>query len=149
GYWMHARQNLQLEPGVTLILPPDSDGNIRASQVGNLSFSFFCVDPMRLMGVMTLAEQGFFRRAGAKEEFVARILPPHHAVAVKLRELFADRKRGGSLLRLQLLQKFIEAFGNELNYEQVESEVGGADAKQRLSEFLRTTQTSELINFSF
>lgn len=148
GYWMHARQNLQLEPGTVLILPPDSDGSIRASQMGTLSFSFFCVDPMRLMGLMTLAEQSFFRTAASREEFVARILAPHHPLAVRLQELFGDRKQVGSLLRLQLLQKFIEVFGNELNREATEPEAG-TDAKQRLSEFLRTTQTSELINLSF
>jgi len=148
GYWMHARQNLQLEPGTVLMLPPDSDGSIRASQVGGLTFSFFCVDPMRLMGLMTLAEQTFFRMAASREEFIARILAPHHPLAVRLQELFAERKQIGSLLRLQLLQKFIEIFGNELNNDIAEPEAG-ADAKQRLSEFLRTTQTSELINLSF
>ncbi len=148
GYWMHARQNLQLEPGTVLMLPPDSDGSIRASQVGGLTFAFFCVDPMRLMGLMTLAEQAFFRMAASREEFVARILAPHHPLAAKLQELFAERKQIGSLLRLQLLQKFIEIFGNELNNDIIEPEAG-ADAKQRLSEFLRTTQTSELINLSF
>jgi len=117
--------------------------------MGSLSFSFFCVDPLRLMGLVTLTEQGFFQRAAAKEEFVARILAPDHPVAFRLREIFGDRKVTGSLLRLQLLQKFIEAFGNELNYEVREPESGVADAKQRLSEFLRTTQTSELVNFSF
>jgi AraC-like DNA-binding protein len=148
GYWMHAQQNLQLERGTVLILPPDSDGSIRASQVGRLSFSFFCVDPMRLMGLMTLAEQTFFRVAASREEFVARIFAPHHPLAARLQELFAERKQAGSLLRLQLLQKFIEVFGEELKAETAEPEAG-ADAKQRLSDFLRTTQTSELINLSF
>jgi AraC-like DNA-binding protein len=148
GYWMHARQNLQLEPGTVLMLPPDSDGSIRASQMGNLSFSFFCVDPMRLTGLLTLAEQAFFRMAASREEFFARILPPHHPLASRLQELFGHRKQVGSLLRLQLLQKFIEILGDDLNRETIEPE-RGADAKQRLSEFLRTTQTSELINLSF
>lgn len=148
GYWMHARQNLQLEPGTVLVLPPDSDGSVRASQMGGLSFSFFCVDPMRLMGLMTLAEQTFFRTAASREEFVARILAPHHPLAAGLQDLFAERKNAGSLLRLQLLQKFLEIFGNELNNESSEPDAA-ADAKQRLSDFLKTTQTSELINLSF
>jgi AraC-like DNA-binding protein len=148
GYWMHARQNLQLEPGSVLVLPPDSDGSIRASQVGGLSFSFFCVDPMRLAGLMTLSEQTFFRTTASRPDFTARILVPHHPLAARLRELFAGRKNAGSLLRLQLLQKFLEIFGDELNNETIEPDAA-ADAKQRLSEFLRTTQTSELINLSF
>jgi AraC-like DNA-binding protein len=103
---------------------------------------------MRLMGLMTLAEQTFFRAAASREGFVARILPPHHPLAVGLQQLFADRKQIGSLLRLQLLQKFIEMFGHELHHDSVEPDAG-ADAKQRLSEFLRTTRTSELIDLSF
>lgn len=148
GYWMHVRQNFQLEPGTVLVLPPDSDGSVRASQVGSLSFAFFCVDPMRLTGLMTLAEQTFFRLAASRDEFVARILAPHQPLAVSLREIFVNRKQVGSLLRLQLLQKFIQVFGDELNKQAVDQDPS-ADAKQRLSDFLRTTQTSELINLSF
>jgi AraC-like DNA-binding protein len=148
GYWMHTRQNLELEAGAVLMLPPGSDGSIRASQVGKLSFSFFCVDPMRLMGLMTVAEQTFFREAASKAEFVARILPPQHPLAAKLQKLFADKKQVGSLYRLQLLQVFIEVFGNELDSGAPEPEAS-PDAKQRLLEFLRTTQTSELLNLSF
>jgi AraC-like DNA-binding protein len=148
GYWMHARQNLELEPGTVLMLPPQSDGSIRASQMGRLSFSFFSVDPMRLMGLMTVAEQTFFRLAASKEEFVARVLPPQHSLGAKLQKLFADKKQAGSLFRLQLLQVFIEVFGNELNHDAPEPEAS-PDAKQRLLEFLRTTQTSELLNLSF
>ena len=76
----------QLEPGTVLVLPPDSDGSIRASQVGRLSFSFFCVDPMRLMGLLTLAEQSFFRLAASQEEFVR----PHSRPATS----FGDRVAG-------------------------------------------------------
>ena len=148
GYWMHARQNLQLEPGTTLVLPPESDGSIRASQMGGVSFSYFCVDPMRLAGLLTLAEQRFFRLAAAEAEFIPRVLAPHHPLAVELREFFDNRKKTGSLVRLQLLQKFLEVFGNELNEEVLEPELA-ADAKQRLTNYLKTKQTSELVNLSF
>lgn len=148
GYWMHSRQNLQLEPGTVLVLPPDSEGSIRASQVGALSFCFFCVDPVRLMGLMTLVEQTFFQSAAERDDFMARLVPPQHALAAQLQALLAERKQANSLLRLQLLQKFIEIFADELNRDVAEAEPG-ADAKQRLSEFLRNTQTSEMINLSF
>ena len=148
GYWIHSRQNLQLEPGAILVLPPDSDGSLRASQMGSLSFSFFCVDPTRLMGLLTMAEQAFFRTAASKGDFFARLLPEQHPLAAKLREILGGRKQTGSLLRLQLLQSFIEVFEGELGPEIAEPEPN-ADAKQRLSEFLKTAQTAELINLSF
>lgn len=148
GYWMHSRQNLELEPGTVLMLPPDSQGSILASQVGRLCFSFFCVEPMRLMGLMTLAEQTFFRVAAGQQDFVARIMTPDQPLAGKLQDLFRNRTPVGSLFRLQLLQIFIEFFGEELNHEMVEPEAG-AGAKHRLSEFLKTAQTSDLINLSF
>lgn len=149
GYWMHSRQNSQLEPGTVLLLPPDSESSLRASQMSGLSFCFFCVDPMRLMGLMTLAEQTFFRMTAARQDFIARILPPPHPLAAQLRDLFAERKQAGSLLRLQLLQKFIEVFGNDLTSQETVEPDLTANAKQRLSDFLKTTQTSELINLSF
>lgn len=148
GYWMHPKQNLQLEPGAVLVVPPGSDGSLRASQMGNLSFCFFCVDPMRLMGLFTLTEQAFFHDAASAEDCLARALPAQHPLAVKLREILRSRKQTGSLYRLQLLQSFIEVFETELAPEIVEPEPN-ADAKQRLSEFLKTAQTAELINLSF
>jgi AraC-like DNA-binding protein len=148
GYWIHTRQNLALERGTVLVLPPDSDGAILASQVGNLSLSFFGVDPMRLMGLMTVAEQAFFRAAASQQEFSTRVLAPDEALAMKLQESFRDRKQVGSLYRLQLLQIFLAAFGEELSQEPAESQPV-ADAKQRLSDFLKATQMSQLINLSF
>ena len=148
GYWIHSRQNLELERGTVLMLPPNSDGIILASQVGELSVCFFGVDPMRLMGLMTMTEQSFFRAAAGQQAFSARVLAAHEPLAAKLRETFRDRKQGGSLFRLQLLQIFMAAFGDELSHEPTEFQPV-ADAKQRLSEFLKTTQMSDLINLSF
>ena len=148
GYWMHTRENLQLEPGTTLVLPPNSDGSIRASRMGSVSFTYFFVDPMRLVGLLSLAEQRFFRLTASREEFASRILPAQHPLALELREYLDNRKKTGSVLRLQLLQKFLEIFGTELNEETVEPELA-ADAKQRLTNYLKTMQTFELVNLSF
>ena len=148
GYWMHKKQNLELETGTILMLPPDSSGTLRASQVGNLLISLFCVDPTRLAGLMTITEQTFLRSAASRDEFVARVLLPQHPLAVKLQKIFTERKQAGSLFRLQLLQIFMELFGNELEDGTSEPEAN-VDAKYRLTEFLRTTQTSELLHLSF
>jgi AraC-like DNA-binding protein len=148
GYWIHSRQNLELERGTVLVLPPDSDGIILASQVGDLSVCFFGVDPMRLMGLMTVGEQAFFRAAARQQEFSARVLAPDEPLAMKLEESFRDRKQVGSLFRLQLLQTFMAAFGEELSQEPARPQPV-VDAKQRLSEFLKTTQMAELINLNF
>ncbi|HLX69678.1 MAG TPA: helix-turn-helix transcriptional regulator [Verrucomicrobiae bacterium] len=148
GYWIHTRQNLKLERGTVLVLSPDSDGLILASQVGSLSVCFFGIDPMRLMGLMTMAEQTFFRAAARQQEFSARVLAPEEPLALKLQEAFRDRRQVGSLLRLQLLQIFMAAFGDELSREPADLQPV-VDAKQRLSEFLKTTQTSQLINMTF
>jgi AraC-like DNA-binding protein len=145
---MHASQNLQLEPGTVLVVPPDSNGSLRASQMGSLSFSFFCVDPMRLMGLLSLAEQSFFSLAATRENFAPRILDSQHPLANGLQEVFNNRTQTASLLRLRLLEKFIETFKEDLNKESIEPELA-EDAKQRLKNFLKTMQTSELVNTSF
>jgi AraC-like DNA-binding protein len=148
GYWMHKKQNLELESGAVLMVPPESNGSIRASRISGLSIAFFCIDPTRLSGLMTVVEQTFFRTAISKTEFLARVLPPQHPLAAKMQTLFTNQKSVGGLFRLQLLQIFFELFGNEFTRETLEPDTG-ADAKQRLTEFLRTTQTSELMNLSF
>jgi len=147
GFWLHPKLNRELEPGTLLAVSPQSLGSIRASQIGVLSLQFFHVCPERLTGIMTLNEQRFFETASTREESPMRILAPNSATTTLMAGVCARRDQGGTSVRLQLLQIFVELFGDEL-------ERGGGDtpppidAKERLAKFLKQTPASELIDIS-
>jgi len=148
GYWLGWQMNHELETGTVLLLSAQVRGNIRASRLGALRLHSFPVEPGRLTGLITLNEQRFFEAAAAKEELSLQIFPPHSPLATNVKMLCASANRGGLLFRLQWLQLFIEAFGDEIKPDRPEPAPSTA-AKERLQEFLRQTPTSELLYMSF
>ena len=106
------------------------------------------MEPERLTGLITLSEQRFVQAAASNEKFSLRILPPHSPVAMNMKGQCANRTGSGCLFRLQLLQLFIEVFGNELKQE-VSRPEANSDAKERLREFLRQTPASDLLHMNF
>jgi AraC-like DNA-binding protein len=148
GYFLQPKINQELEPGMVLMLATEVQGTIRASQLGGLSLGFFTVEPERLTGLITLDEQAFFETAAFKEKHSLKIFPPPGPVAVKMKGLYTDRLRSGSLFRLQLIQLFFEAFGNEMNTEPRKADAS-LDAKERLQEFLKQTPASDLLGLDF
>jgi AraC-like DNA-binding protein len=148
GYCLHTQCNLELETGATLLLAGQAGITIRASQLGAMSLHTFCVMPGRLAGLITLGEADFLKQAAARNKGAIRLHPPQSPAAVKLKELCAGTGHpGGLLLRLKLLQLFIEAFGGELQMAATLPVV--SDARERLQVFLRTTAPSELAEMSF
>jgi AraC-like DNA-binding protein len=149
GYCLQPELNRELEPGTVLLMAGDARGKIRASQLGQLSLFSFNILPARLIGLMTLSEQGFIELAAARKESALQIFSPHHPVAVKMAELCARPKRDGLPFRLQLLQLFVEALGNELAQTQTAPNEETADARTRLEIFLKQTPPAELLEMSF
>jgi AraC-like DNA-binding protein len=147
GYWMQAQSGKELEPGMVLLIAEHVQGSFRASQLGELSLYSFSVIPSRLTGLITLGEQGLFEMAASRKEFSLQILPARHPVAVKTKDLYAGRNSRGLLFRLNLLQLFVEVFGNEL--EQAVSGRESADARERLRVILGETPPDEFLEMSF
>jgi AraC-like DNA-binding protein len=83
----------------------------------------------------------------SRKESSLQILSSHHPVAVKMRELYASRNLRGLLFRLNLLQLFVEVFGDELKPAVSNRET--SDAKERLQAILSGTQPDELLEMSF
>jgi AraC-like DNA-binding protein len=147
GYCLQPQLSRELETGTVLLVAGHAPGSIRASQLGGLSLFSFNVIPTRLTGLITLGEQDFLTLAAARMEFSFRILPPHHPVAVKMRELCAGGNSSSLLFRLNLLQLFVEAFGQEL--QQAASNWEIADARERLRVLLEQTPPAELLEMNF
>jgi AraC-like DNA-binding protein len=147
GYLLQPQSSLELETGTALLVAGSAPWSIRASQLGELGLYTFTVIPSRLTGLITLGEQDFLERAATRKDFPVRILPPHHPVALKMMELCAREKPAGLLVRLRLMQFFVEAFGVE--WEQAASVWEAADARERLQELLEQTPSADLLEMNF
>ena len=148
GYWLQANSSKELETGSVLFVAGSFAGSVRASQLNSMALTLFTVVPQRLIGLITLGELNFLKRAASGREFALRILAPQHPVAVKMRGLGIEPKLDGLMLRLKLLELFVESLGNELQPPS-SGESNLSDAKERLEAFLRETPPDELLDISF
>ena len=145
GYCLQSHGNQELVTGSLLLAAGCLQGSIRASQLGELSLGSFHIIPERLTGLITLDEQHLLKLPPANESLL-KILPPDSPVALKTRELFADKNRRGLLFRLKLLQIFAEFLLEEPRQpELMEFNVDTSDAMKRLQEFLQDLPASELL----
>lgn len=148
AYWLNAIDTRELPIGSVLLISPEAKGCVRASQLGKLTARFFFTEPGSLVGLMTLGEQEFFRRAAAQDEFSARILPPGDPISEKFLRLREDDSECGFSIRAILLQLFSEIFGAELKRLRTNPSAASG-AKERLTELLLQTPAAELLDLPF
>jgi AraC-like DNA-binding protein len=147
AYLRHQLRNQELARGAVLLAAQRPEGSILASQLGDASLHVFTLEPQRLTGLITLCEQRFFEAAASRCETPPQILPQQSPVALKLSELAAHPNRNSLLFRLQLLQIFFEAFGNEFKQAACEP-APQLGAKERLRRLLEQTAVSDLVEMS-
>jgi AraC-like DNA-binding protein len=148
GYYLDAALNRELETGAVLVTGGGTSGSIRASQLGGLTLRWFSIFPARLTGLLALGEQRFFEAATADRPFAAKIIPAQHRLSTRMNELSGDRGGAGLLLRLRLLELFVEFFENELE-QAAPAAAKPSDARKRLRDFLERTPSSELLEMNF
>jgi len=146
GYCIQAEGGTELETGAVLLVALQAKSTIRSSQLGEMSLHAFSVMPSRLTGLITLGEQDFLKQAAARNEGAVQIFPPDNPAAVRMKELCAGRKSSGLMLRLKLLQLFVEAFGGEL---EPAARQETPDARERLRSLLQKIPPGELVEMSF
>lgn len=147
GYCLQSPGSTELETGAVLLVAGHVKTVIRASQLGEMLLHAFSVIPARLTGLITFGEQDFLKLAAAKKEDANQVLPAHSPIAIKMKELCADRRSAGLMFRLKMLQLFAEAFGGDLEPAVAPQET--PDAKERLRSLLQKTPPSELVEMSF
>ena len=147
GYYLQSQLNQELAIGTVLLVGEAATGNIRASQLCELSLCIFSVIPARLTGLITLIEQRFLELAANRKESALHIFSPNSPVARQMEELAASRNEGGLSFRLKMLRLLAEVFGNQLG--QIAAETESSDARQRLELFLKQMPSSELLEMNF
>ncbi len=148
GYCLLASGHTAVETGTVLVLAGPGQTTIRASQLGGMTLQLVNFIPTRLPGMLTMGEQEFLQTAALNPEHACRMHPPASPVAVRFKELCAAVRPTGLQARLQWLQLFVEAFGEELQFGTAAATTP-TDARERLREFLRTTAPGDLAEMSF
>jgi AraC-like DNA-binding protein len=149
GYWLHPRINRDLPTGAVLLLSDRMRGAIRASQLGPVSMDYFVVHPERLTGLTTIGEQQYLEAAAAQEVFSFRLVPPPDPLAQKFKDLACGQSGAGLLLRLGMIELFLECFGREFNVRGQAMTQEVPDAKARLEQLLSHLTASELVELDF
>jgi len=148
AYWLHPRSNHELCAGSALLFSDRAEGVLRASQLGEVSFRFFRVNPDRLTGLVTWGEQQVLERAATQETFATRSFAPGAPVAHAFK-VACGRLNGSSLpLRLKLLDLFLQALTEEI-WQRQTSPDSMPDARVRLIKLLNETPAAELLELSF
>jgi AraC-like DNA-binding protein len=148
GYWLHPRNNFDLETGSVLVLSAQAKGVLRASQLGEMQIHFFEVRPERLAGIVSFAEQGFLQNLAAHDHFTARHFPRNSAMSEKFKALCDTGNDSGFTWRWQLLDLFAQAFGEHLSNHREQTD-GTSDARARLLKMLSDLPACELLDLDF
>jgi AraC-like DNA-binding protein len=148
AYWQQAQRVRELAAGSVLVLTGDAQGALRASQLNDVQIDYFCLEPEKLGGLLTLGEQhSLMKAAAAGRPLSLRVLLPLDPIAERFKNLCANKSSNAFSMRLQLLQLFMDIFKGELESETVEPEIE-LDGRGRLKQFLKQTAASELLDLS-
>ena len=146
GYCLTSKGHVELPTGSMLVVFGPAPWAIRSSQLGELSLRTFSILPTRLPGLITVGEQEFLKASANNSTGFIRF-EPESPLACRLKELCSDPNQpAGLLLRLQLLQVFVEALGGEL--QAASQPQVSDDARKRLQDLLQTVSPGELAEMS-
>jgi AraC-like DNA-binding protein len=148
GYWLHPRLNQELPTGTSIVLSERAEGCIRASQLDGFVLQYFRMEPDKLTGLVTLAEQRFLQEAAREERFFVRFFSPETRVSNRFSELKPKAGTSSFHARLQLLLLLVESFGDELYQGSAETRPQ-LDARERLVQLFKQTSASELLEMNF
>jgi len=147
GFFLQPGLNLELAAGAVLLTAGGLKPNLRASQLGELSFCWFKVMPERLSGFLTLSEVNWFKTAAEQKAESVFVYHPGSPESLAMAELLASESQGGLRFRLKLFQLFVELLGGEM--EQANPPVQSPDARQRLENLFKQTPAAEMLGMDF
>ena len=148
GYWMQPRGTQELASGSVLVLSEQARGVIRSSQLGPTVCHFFFVEPRKLTGLITLAEQRRLEEASKTEAGCVRLVRTADPIATDFSRLCEQRGENQVRARLLVLDLFVRAVETDLKIRNAEP-VLAPGAKSRLETLLNDLPPAELVDLDF
>jgi AraC-like DNA-binding protein len=146
-YWQEAGGAREILAGSVLVLTRAAEGRLCASLLSEVEIAFFCLEPEKLTGLLTLREQQSFKTAASAEKGAVRVLGPEHAVAERFKKLCLNYSVSNLQVRLQLLQLFVDLFASEFEEETAEV-LPEMDGRGRLRRLLNQMAAAEFVELS-
>jgi AraC-like DNA-binding protein len=147
SYWQGPNGVQEVAAGSSLILPRQSCGGLCASQLSAVDIAYFCLEPEKLAGLLTLAEQRALKLAASQESSQIRVLPPTHPISERFKKICLNPSGAPISARLQLLQLFVDLLECELA-ESVGRADREMDGRGRLRELLNQMAASDFVELS-
>ena len=146
-YWQDPGGAREIPAGSALVLTRAARGGLRASQLNEVDIAFFCLEPEKLAGLLSLREQESFQTAALEEKWAARALAPEHPAAERFKNLCVHYSGSNLAARLQLLQLFVDLLGSEFEEEPADG-ARDMDGRGRLRQLLNQMAAAEFVELS-
>jgi AraC-like DNA-binding protein len=146
-YWQEPGGAREIPAGSALVLTRAARGRLCASLLSGVEIAFFCLEPEKLGGLLSLREQHSFKTAASAEKWAVRELAPEHPAAGRFKKLCLDYSVSNLAVRLQLLQLFVDLFRSEFEEEPAEG-APEMDGRGRLRRLLDQMAASEFVELS-
>ena len=144
GYWLQAGVAAhQLSAGDCLIATGNSNGVLRASQLGLLKLQFFSVQPQYLNGLLTVAEWHQLEVAPNNLSSHVSIFAAGEPLAQRFTRLAEQTQQKGLPVRCGLLQLWANAVAGLLPAPAMES-TGGGRLRERFRQLVGQMPEAEL-----
>ncbi len=147
SYWQYPNGPQEIAAGACLVFTTEAEGGLRASQLSEVAVSYFCVEPEKLIGLLSLSDQRSLTRTASQDKVALRVLSPVHPMSERFKNLCLDRGGVKVAFRLQLLQLFVDLFGREIEENPVDS-IQEMNGRVRLRLLLNEMAASEFVELS-
>jgi AraC-like DNA-binding protein len=145
-YWIARSEIKDLKTGDILVVGPEIDGLLRASQISAAQLHFFYFQPEHLVGLMSLSER--LSLDAFTQTAQTRIIPADSAIAKEFAELAHNISRRRSFFyRCRILHLVAMIFGDALPAVS-EPRSNVATTLMRFESIIARISDSDLINYS-
>lgn len=143
-YLQQTNQTVELSPGSSMVFTEAAGGRLRASQLGEVAISYFCMEPEKLTGLLSLTERESLKKAARRHDLAVQALSATHPISERFNHLCQNQNETNVSLRLQLLQLFVDLFAREM----AEAPTVSLDGRGRLRQLLNQMAESEFVELS-
>jgi AraC-like DNA-binding protein len=147
SYWQEQNGTQEVPEGSTLVLSAEAGGVLRASQLSEVAITYFCVEPQKLLGLLSLREQHFLKQSAAQKTLAARVLAAGNPISDRFKNLRLNQAASACSMRLRLLQLFMDVFECEIEQDATAPApwMGG---RERFRQVINQMAASELVELS-
>jgi AraC-like DNA-binding protein len=146
-YWQEPGGAREIPAGSVLVRTREARGGLCASQLSGVETAYFCLEPEKLTGLLSLGEQRCIERAASTGKWSMRVLAPEDPIAERFKELCLHYNGANLSARLKLLQLFVDLFAGE--FEELPAPgVEETDGRGRLRRLLNQMAASEFVELS-